>query len=402
MGDKRSDELKARLAGMMSGAGEQASVRYDGPRRVTVQTGGFGWGIWLMRGAALLFAGVFTLLAPVVTVDCATTAPGTAECTIATSTAGVRPLASEHYAGIAHAETTPDRSGIRLLDRREQVLYERTDSALVGLTMPALAERVQELVEGRSQAPVHGWQWPLPIAVLCTVALLFAASGLIPLFRVAWRAVFGQPSAEAAARADSNMTSWAFGLVATALGAGVLYVAPVVDYQCQSADGGARCTVARRYAGLFVLERTEVAGIARADASAYVKVERERNTLSNERRRTTESISALSFQDKDSRLLFEDEQSGAIGTSARDIADAVNEIADGTASAPIRRWQLPWVPALLASLGLLLGPPTLVVLLLGPMLPLRGRALLGGVAFVGMLLALAGGWALALLGHPPG
>ena len=399
MRDKRMEELRARLGRMARGEEASAPVVLDDGRRVTVGTGGGGWIIWLIRAAALLMAGVFTLMAPVVTFDCAASAPGTAACTFSTSTAGVRPVASERYERIAHAETTPDGWGIRLLDGREQVLYERSDSMLVGTSMRSLAQRLQAAIEAGNGAPVRGWQWPLPIAVLCTVALLFAASGLIPLIRLARRAVFGAPSPEALAR--SNGASWAFALIGTAIGAGVFYVAPVVRYQCEAAGGAARCTIERRYLGLVPIERVAVAGIARADASAYtvVRREREREASTGQYKRSTESISTVSFQDRDGKLLFEDQQSGAVGTSARDIADAVNGLVEDAAAAPVRASQVPWVPALFASLALLVGLPTLLALVFGPMLGGTARAVFGVAALIGVLLALVAGWVFVLIGR---
>ena len=400
MSGKRMEELRARLGRIASGEETSGPMVPRAGMRVTSGGEGGGWMIWLFRGVALLMAGVFTLMAPVVTFDCAVGTPGAADCTFSSSTAGVRPVASERFQGITRVETTPDGWGIRLLDSREQVLYERSDSMLVGTSMRSLAQRLQVAIDAGGGAPVRGWQWPLPIAVLCGAALLFAMSGLIPLIRLARRAVFGAPSPAAAARSSGAGTSWVFGLIATAMGAGVFYIAPVVSYHCEAASGTAHCVVERRYLGLVPIESVEVAGIARADASAHTITRdlNERDT-SGRRKQSTESISTVSFQGEGGKLLFEDEQSGAIGASSRAIADAVNGLVENAAAPPVRLSQMPWIPALFASLALLVGLPTLLALAFGPMLGGPARAVFGLAVLAGVLVALVAGWVFAFIGR---
>jgi hypothetical protein len=109
----------------------------------------------------------------------------------------------------------------------------------------------------------------------------------------------------------------------------------------------------------------------------------------------------VTFYDARDRVLFSDEQSGAIGTGAEALADRVNALAAGDRRDPFLVWQAPWLPLLFGSILLLLGFPMLVERLrhaaLGP--GVAGRLTI--LALASIVAALVVGWLLLLAGSAP-
>jgi hypothetical protein len=359
--------------------------------------------LWSLRSVFLLAAGVLVWLAPVTVYRCEPADAGAARCRIESTRAGIAPLDAEEVTGIASADNVPDRLTLRLLDASGEVLHARTGSAMVGASMPSVAAYVSAVAAGRGEGRRPPWQWPLPVAFFAGAALVFVASGLWPVVRGIGR-LFGRraPDRQVAGPARPGLLEWglALGFVAGALG--ILRVAPVVSYACVgvAGGGGAACVVEWRWGGVALVDRAEVGAIARADASEWTVTRTERDGGSRTRT-SSEAKSRVTFYDARDRVLFSDEQSGAIGTGAEALADRVNGLAAGDRQDPFLVWQAPWLPLLFGSILLLLGFPMLVERLrhvaLGP--GVAGR--LTTLALAGIATALVVGWLLLLTGSAP-
>jgi hypothetical protein len=88
--------------------------------------------VWALRGVALLAGGVLVWLVPVTVYRCETAGAGTARCRIESARAGIEPVEAEDIAGIASADSVPDRLTLRLLDASGDVLHARSGPAVVG------------------------------------------------------------------------------------------------------------------------------------------------------------------------------------------------------------------------------------------------------------------------------
>lgn len=358
---------------------------------------------WALRGVALLAGGALVWVVPVTVYRCETAGAGTARCRIESTRAGIEPLDAEDIAGIASADSVPDRFGLRLLDATGEVLHARSGSAMVGASMPSVAGYVSAVAAGPGAERRPPWQWPLPVALFAGVALAFAASGLWPLVRGAasmlgWRT----EARRVAAPGRGGGLEWGLALGLVAVGLGLLRVAPVVAYACSGGPGGAACVVEWRWGGVLSVDRVEVGAIARADAAAWTVTHRERAAGDRDRTRTShEAMSRVTLYDAADRMLFSDEQSGAIGTDAGAITDRVNALAVGERREPLLVWQAPWLPLLLASVFLVLGLPMLVERLRYAALGPGAAGRVTTLAFAGVVAALAAGWLLLLAGSVP-
>jgi hypothetical protein len=175
-----------------------------------------------------------------------------------------------------------------------------------------------------------------------------------------------------------------------------------VSYACAAAAGGgaADCVVEWRWGGVVAVDRAKVGAIARADASAWTVTRAERGA--GDRVRTSrEAMSRVTFLGAGDRVLFSDEQSGAVGTDGEAIADRVNALAAGDRRGPFLVWQAPWLPLLFGSLLLLMGLPMLVERLRHAALGPGAARRLTTLAFAGVAAALAAGWILLLVGSAP-
>jgi hypothetical protein len=112
-------------------------------------------------------------------------------------------------------------------------------------------------------------------------------------------------------------------------------------------------------------------------------------------------MSRVTFLGAGDRVLFSDEQSGAVGTDGEAIADRVNALAAGDRRGPFLVWQAPWLPLLFGSLLLLMGLPMLVERLRHAALGPGAARRLTTLAFAGVAAALAAGWILLLVGSAP-
>jgi hypothetical protein len=358
--------------------------------------------LWGLRGVFLLAGAALVWFVPVTVYRCEPAA-GVARCHIESTRAGIQPLHAEEVAGIASADNVPDRLTLRLLDASGAVLHARSGSAMVGASMPSVAAYVSAVAAGRGEERRPPWQWPLPVALFAGVAVAFAASGLWPLVQ-GIGTLFGRRETDhrVSAPARPGLLEWglALGFVAGALG--ILRIAPVVSYACAGAagGGGAACVVEWRWGGVALVDRAEVGAIARADASEWTVTRTERDG-GGRARTSSEAKSRVTFYDARDRVLFSDEQSGAIGTGAEALADRVNALAAGDRRDPFLVWQAPWLPLLFGSILLLLGFPMLVERLrhaaLGP--GVAGRLTI--LALAGIVAALVVGWLLLLSGSAP-
>ena len=157
-----------------------------------------------------------------------------------------------------------------------------------------------------------------------------------------------------------------------------------------------------RWGGVVAVDRVAVGAIARADASAWTVTHRERTAGDRERTRAShEAMSRVTLYDAADRVLFSDEQSGAIGTDAGAITDRVSALAAGERRDPLLVWQAPWLPLLLASLFLILGLPMLAERLRHAALGPGPAGRVTTLAFIGVAAALAVGWLLLLAGSAP-
>jgi hypothetical protein len=350
--------------------------------------------LWGLRAVFLLAGGLLVWLVPVTVYRCEAAEAVTARCRIESMRAGIEPLHAEHVAGIASADSVPDRLTLRLLDASVEVLHARSGSAVVGASMPSVAAYVNAVAAGRAAGRRPPWQWPLPVALCAGVALAFAASGLWPLVR-------GRADhRRAPPRGRGGGLEWGLALGLVAAGLGVLRVAPVVVYACTGGAGGAACVVEWRWGGIVAVDRVEVGAIAGADASAWTVTRTERQA--GDRPRTSrEALSGVTFYGAGDRVLFSDMQSGAIGSSAEAIADRVSALATGERREPLLGWQAPRLPLLFASLLLLLGVPMLAERLRHAALGPGAGGRVATLAFAGIAAALVVGWLLLLAGSAP-
>ena len=316
-----------------------------------------------MRLALMAFRGLFLLVAlglmafvPVTVYRCRSEA-GAAACEIQERTfLGLLPGEPTSWTGIASATSGKDRWAIRLLGRQGEVLHEREQSAVVGTSMVALARRISATAQGGSATPWTAWQWPLPVALFAGASLAFAASG--PL---GW--LLRRRRAEAAARggpAGIDLVEVALPLGMLALAAGAFWLGPVVLYRCSAGDGGAACRVEWRAAGLVTVEAVDLRGVASATSSS--ETVRRREVRDGRTRESTETRSTITFLDAGGSVLFEDELSGAVGTSGEAIAAGIEALASGQGE-PVAAWRAPWLPLLFGTLMSLLAVFPLLSLL---------------------------------------
>lgn len=308
-----------------------------------------------MRLALMAFRGLFLLVAlglmafvPVTVYRCQSQA-GAAACEIQERTfLGLLPGEPTSWAGITGATSGTDRWAIRLLGRQGEVLHEREQSAVVGTSMVALARRISATAQGGSASPWTAWQWPLPVALFAGASLAFAASG--PL-----GGLLRRQRAAAAARggpAGIDLIEVALPLGMLALAAGAFWLGPVVFYRCSAGDGGAACRLEWRAAGLVTVETVDLRGVASATSSS--ETIRRQEVRDGRTRESTETRSTITFLDAGGSVLFEDELSGAIGTSGEAIAAGIEGLASGQ-GVPVVAWRAPWLPLLFGALMSLLA-----------------------------------------------
>jgi hypothetical protein len=109
----------------------------------------------------------------------------------------------------------------------------------------------------------------------------------------------------------------------------------------------------------------------------------------------------VTLYDASDRVLFSDEQSGAIGTGAEAIADRVNALAAGDRRDPFLVWQGGWLPLLFGSVLLLIGLPMLVERLRYAALGPGAAGRITTLALAGVAVGLAVGWLVLLAGSAP-
>lgn len=306
-----------------------------------------------MRLALAAFRGLFLLIAlglmafvPLTVYRCSPEAGGTTSCEIEErSLLGLVAGDTTTWAGITGATSGTDRWGIRLLGRDGEVLHEREQSAVVGTSMVALARRISATAQGGSARPWTAWQWPLPVALFAGACLAFAASG-----PVGWLLQRRRALRQAAARGEPagiDPIEAALPLAMLAVAAVAFWLGPVAFYRCSPGDGGVACRVEWRAAGLVTIEAVDLRGVASATSSS--ETIRRRELRDGRKRETTETRSTITFLDADGSVLFEDELSGAVGTSGEALAAGIEGLARGQAQ-PVVGWRAPWLPLLFGTL----------------------------------------------------
>jgi hypothetical protein len=312
-----------------------------------------------MRWAMIAFRGVFLLVAagllafvPVTVFRCGPAADGTAACDIEERRWLGRELVEVNtVSGVASAVAAPDRWTIRFVGREDQNLLERSQSAVVGTSMVALAGRVSATASGPATAARwKAWQFPLPVAGFAGAALIFVLSG--PAGWLLARRRARREAQERGERARADVVDAAIPVGMLALAAGVFWLAPVVVYRCSRADAGASCRIEWRAAGIVTLEAVDVVGVARAASDS--RTIRHREQRDGKWHESTETVTTVTFSGADGRVLFTDEQSTVVGTSGEALAAGVTAVGTGQQPA-FTGWRAPWLGLLFAGLLTLFG-----------------------------------------------
>ncbi len=203
----------------------------------------------------------------------------------------------------------------------------------------------------------------------------------------------GDVSAPMQARRGCGAIALSIGMTLFALA--LLLPVPVIVYDCESGETGARCTISDRYAGTWSRKQVTVTQIQKAEGETHeVSGASQPNGGSSAR----ETHSSLTFSGAGDVVLYRFEQSGLVGSDAETIAREVGTLASGVREERVLRWQMPWVEVLFSSLLLLIAVPTLLDEVRRRFTPLRGSSTVYWLEFGAVAGPLAAGWWLALQG----
>lgn len=305
------------------------------------------WPMVGLRGIFLLVALGMIWFVPVEVYRCQAAGNDTASCEMEERAwLGLQGGAVQQWSGITGATSGRDRWSMRLLGPEGQVVFEKEQSAVIGTSMASLARRIATTPRSGNAKPWTAWQWPLPIAGFAGASLVFVASG--PL---GWLYARRKARKQALARGEHvggvDLFDAAVPLGMLLLAAAAFWFGPVVFYRCTPGQGGATCRIEWRAAGLLTLEALDVPGVASASASS--ETVRHREQRDGKTRESSETRTTITLLDAAGGVLFEDEQSGALGTRGETLAAGIEQVAkSGSGSATA--WQAPWLPLLFGVL----------------------------------------------------
>lgn len=199
-----------------------------------------------------------------------------------------------------------------------------------------------------------------------------------------------------------------FAAIVSVVAVAVMIAAPVRVFTTgPGGEGEAAVTIARSFCGIAPLSREEVRGVASASSNSWID-ESTSHDANGRTSKTRTRMSDLHLSDAGGRELFVYRDSHLVGASLAAVAEDVTRVVSGERDVHVR-WNLSWVPHLVASLFLLIGAPHAIA---SVGLFLRERGLLPQTLYailfrwgptLAILALVVVSWLLAFMGgSPPG